>query len=218
MQHKLGIIGAGRVGAAIARTAMTAGYDVAIAASGPASDIELLTELITPGATAMDAAGAAAHGDIVIVAVPLHKHHTVDPELLRGKTVVDTMNYWEPIDGEIAEFSGAERGSSEIVGDHFAGSLVVKTLNHIGYHDLEIDAREPGHPGRRALGIAGDDPQAVAAIAEMIERFGFDAVPTGPLATGRALQPGTPIFGGYHSATDLRAEASRHESAPRVAA
>ncbi len=209
MQVTLGILGAGRVGSAIARTALSAGFDVAIAASGPASEIELIAELVTPGARAMNAAEAAEFADVVVVAVPLHKFRSVDPEVLRGKVVIDTMNYWEPIDGHIEEFASAGLGSSAVIHDHFAGARLVKTLNHIGYHDLELDARDAGHPERRALGIAGDDAEAVALVAQVIDRFGFDPVSTGPLASGTLLEPGTTIFGGHHTAAELRAEATR---------
>jgi predicted dinucleotide-binding enzyme len=208
--NRIGILGAGRVGTAIARSAIAAGYDVAIAASGPAADIELLVEVVAPGAHAMSAEDAAAHGGIVVVAVPLHRFRSVPPTLLDGKVVVDTMNHWEPTDGRLDDFDAAPQGTSAIVQEHFAGARVVKTLNHIGYHFLEADGRPGGHPDRRALGIAGDDDTAVHAVAELIDSIGFDPVVTGHLHTGTALQPGTPIFGGHHSAVDLAAEAARH--------
>ncbi|MFF1540548.1 NADPH-dependent F420 reductase [Microbacterium sp. NPDC058269] len=207
---RIGILGAGRVGTAIARSAIAAGYDVAIAASGAAADIELLVEVVAPGAKAMSASDAAAHGEVVVVAVPLHKFRSIPPTLLDGKVVVDTMNHWEPTDGHLDDVAGSPQGSSTIVQEHFAGARVVKTLNHIGYHFLEVDARAEGHPERRALGIAGDDEQAVQTVAEMIDRLGFDPVVTGALHTGTAFQPGTPIFGGHHDADALGAEAARH--------
>jgi len=81
----------------------------------------------------------------------------------------------------------------------------VKTLNHIGYHDLETDARPAGAADRHALAIAGD-ADAASVVAEVIERFGFDAVYAGPLEAGVAFEPGSPVFGGRHTAAELRAE------------
>jgi predicted dinucleotide-binding enzyme len=205
MVTTIGILGAGRVGSAIARTALAAGYSVNIAASGPGSDIALLAEIVVPGARAMSAAEAVADADLVIVAVPLHKYRTVSPSILAGKLVIDTMNYWEPIDGRLDHFETDARSSSEVVADFFSGATVVKTLNHIGYHELEIDSRPYGHDPRRALAIAGDD-DAVAVVAEVIDRFGFDAVHSGELASGAAFEPGTAIFGGRHTADEIRAE------------
>lgn len=209
MINTIGVLGAGRVGSAIARTALAAGYTVNIASSGPAKDIELLVNVVVPGARPMSAADAVAHADLVIVAVPLHKYQTIQRQLLDGHLVVDTMNYWRPIDGVLPEFEQSA-SSSEIISEYFAGARIVKTLNHIGYHDLEIEARPSGHPDRRALGVAGDDPSDVAAVAEVIERFGFDAVPTSPLRSGAAFQPGYAIFGGHHNAPQLQNALEEH--------
>jgi predicted dinucleotide-binding enzyme len=37
-------------------------------------------------------------------------------------------------------------------------------LNHIGYHELDDERRPAGSPGRRALGVAGDDPRALDVV------------------------------------------------------
>jgi predicted dinucleotide-binding enzyme len=198
----IGILGAGRVGSAIARTALKAGYAVHIAGSGPAADIELIVDVVIPGAVPMTAAEVAATSDLVVLAVPMHKFRSVDPSTLTGRLVIDTMNYWRPIDGELDEFATDPRGSSEVVGEYFADARLVKTLNHIGYHDLETDARPAGHAERHALAIAGDADDA-SVVAEVLERFGFDTVYAGPLAAGVAFEPGSPVFGGRHTAAEL---------------
>ena len=43
--------------------------------------------------------------------------------------------------------------------------------------------------------MAGDDPAAVAAIAGLTDRIGYDPVRLGSLRAGRVLQPGGPVFG-----------------------
>ena len=199
----IGILGAGRVGTAVARQALKAGYDVRIATAKPADDIALLVQIITPGAVAVTAAEAAG-ADIVVVAVPLHKYRTLDPALLAGRTVIDAMNYWAPVDGVIEDFEADGRTSSEIVQAYLPGSAVVKTLNHIGYRDLEEDGTEPGSDRRRALVLAGADLDAKALVASFLYRLGYDPVDAGPLAAGRAFQPGTEIFNGSHTADQLR--------------
>ena len=75
------------------------------------------------------------------------------------------------------------------------GSAVVKALNHIGYHELEDRARPADDPDRRAVGVAGDDPVAVAAIAGLVDRVGYDPVRLEILRAGRVLEPGGPVFG-----------------------
>ena len=86
-------------------------------------------------------------------------------------------------------------GTSEVIAERLNNAIVVKTLNHVGYHELESYARPHGFVDRRALGVAGDDPAAVATVSALIDRIGYDAVPVGPLSAGRVLQPGGPVFG-----------------------
>jgi 8-hydroxy-5-deazaflavin:NADPH oxidoreductase len=87
-------------------------YRLNIAASGAAEKISLITEIMTPGATAMMAADVIASADLVVLAIPLHKFRSLDPDSLRGKVVVDAMNYWAPIDGTLDGLESAERSSS----------------------------------------------------------------------------------------------------------
>ncbi|GAA5201298.1 NAD(P)-binding domain-containing protein [Rugosimonospora acidiphila] len=192
---RIAVLGAGHTGPVIARVAMDAGYQVSIAASGDPERIALITQVLAPGAEPRWAADAAREADIVVLAIPLHRFGEFDPVPVAGKLVVDTMNYWPPIDGVQELFEEPGRGSSEIVAHRLAGSTVVKTLNHIGYHELEEERRPGGAPDRRALGVAGDDPGAVAPVAEFIDRLGYDAVRLGTLAAGRLLEPGGPVFG-----------------------
>ena len=197
-ESRLAVLGAGHVGPVIARLAIGADYPVAIATSGDPADIALITELVIPGAEPRWASDAVADADIVVLAIPLHRLTDVDPALLAGKVVVDAMNYWPASDGVLTAFeNGASNGSgsSEIVAGRLAGSAVVKALNHIGYHELEDRARPAGAPDRRAAGVAGDDPAAVAAIAGLVDRIGYDPVRLDSLRAGRVLQPGGPVFG-----------------------
>jgi predicted dinucleotide-binding enzyme len=191
---RLAVLGAGHVGPVIARLAIRAGYQVAIATSGDPDDIALITELVIPGAEPRWAADAVADADIVVLAIPLHRFLDIGPGLLNGKLVVDAMNYWPASDGVLSAFEDGA-GSSEIVAGRLAGSAVVKALNHIGYHELEDRARPAGAPDRGAAGVAGDDPAAVAAIADLVDRLGYDPVRLDSLRAGRALGPGGPVFG-----------------------
>ena len=192
---RIAVLGAGHVGPVIARLAVDAGYHVSIAASDDPENIALITQVLVPGAEPRWAADAVENADLVVLSIPLHKFAAFDPDLVAGKLVVDTMNYWPPIDGVREMFEDPEYGSSEIVAQRLTGSTIVKTLNHIGYHELEEDRRPTGSPDRRALGVAGDDPSAVDAVAELIERIGYDPVRLGSLRAGRLLEPGGPVFG-----------------------
>jgi 8-hydroxy-5-deazaflavin:NADPH oxidoreductase len=192
---RIAVLGAGHVGPVIARVAIAAGFHVTIAASGSPERIELIAQVLAPGAEPRWAADAVDDSDIVVLAIPLHKFATFDAGLVADKLVVDAMNYWPPVDGVQEMFEDRQYSSSEIVQHRLARSTVVKTLNHIGYHDLEDWRRPAGSPERRALGVAGDDPGAVDVVADVIDRVGYDAVRLDSLGAGRILEPGGPVFG-----------------------
>ena len=200
----LGILGAGRVGTALAKQAAAAGVDVKVATAKDPGEISLILEFMAPGARAVKAAEASAQ-DVVILAVPLHKFQAVDPQALAGKIVIDAMNYWAPTDGIVDHFENDPRSSSEVVQSYFRESTVVKSLNHIGYGEFVADARPSGDPDRRALAVAGDDAAAKAAVAQLIEAMGYDAADIGPLSAGVLLEPGSRIFSGRQTVESIAA-------------
>jgi 8-hydroxy-5-deazaflavin:NADPH oxidoreductase len=209
---RIAVLGAGHVGPVIARVAIDAGYDVSIAASGEPDQIALITRVLAPGAKPRWAVDAVADADVVVLAIPIHKFADFDPGLVAGKIVVDTMNYWPPVDGVQAIFEEQDCGSSEFVQYRLDRSTVVKSLNHIGYHELDNERRPVGSRERRALGVAGDDAAAVDVVAEIVERIGYDTVRLHPLTAGRLLEPGGPVFGAsmrrFEFERALRAEAA----------
>ena len=195
----LGIVGAGKLGTTLARVAVAAGYDVAISASGPAGDIVLTVDVLAPGAVAATTEEVVGHADIIVLAVPMHRFRELPRDLFAGKILVDAMNYWEPVDGDDPELTTAKNGTSMIVQERFPSARVVKSLNQLGYHQLEETERPGEHPTDRvAIGAAGDDQLAVRTVMRLLDRLGFDPVDAGPLKNGPVLEPdGSPIATTY---------------------
>jgi len=192
----LGILGAGRVGATLARKAVEAGYRVLVAASGDPDAIAMMIEIIAPGAEPRLAADVIPDADAVVLAVPFVKHESLPLGGLGGKLVIDAMNYWAPTDGELPELADSELGTSDLIRAKLPpGTHVVKALNTVGYHELDLDGRQKGAPDRKAVAVAGDDRAAVRAVSHLIDDLGFDPVDAGGLANGWALEPGTTVFG-----------------------
>jgi predicted dinucleotide-binding enzyme len=199
----LGIVGAGKIGTAVARAAVAAGYDVAISGSGAVDRIELIVDVLAPGAHAVTTEEVVHNADLIVLAVPMHRFRELPRDLFAGKILVDAMNYWEAIDGVDEELATAPNGTSNVVQEHFSSAEVVKSLNHLGYFKFEEGRRPPGAPGRLSMAVAGNDPVAVAAVMQLIDRLGFDAIDAGSLTAGLLLQPGGPVFGISHRADGL---------------
>lgn len=199
-QLRLGIVGAGKFGTTLARTAMAAGYDVAIAGSGPADKIALTIEVLAPGVRALSAEEVVDTTDIIVLAVPMHRFRELPADLFAGKVLIDATNYWPPVDGEDPELAGAKEGTSSIVQQRFPSARVVKSLNQLGYHQLEETARPRGATDRIAIAAAGDDRLAVRTVMRLIDGLGFDPVDAGPLKNGVRLEPdGSPIAPTYRA-------------------
>jgi 8-hydroxy-5-deazaflavin:NADPH oxidoreductase len=202
---KIGILGAGRIGAIAARLFVDAEHEVTISNSrGPESLHELVSKL-GPRSHASDIAGAAAFGEIVLLAIPWHRPDALPaPELLREKIVVDAMNPYRP-EGGFYELG--QSTSSEEVLKRIPGVRLVKAFNAIYYEHLAGRGRKDlPVEERHAIYVAGDDPAAKAAVERLIEDIGFAPVDTGSLREGgRLQQPDSPIYNQTFTAREARA-------------
>ena len=200
----IGIIGAGNIGSQIARLAVENDYNVVISNSrGPETLSALIAEL-GPKARAATAVEAAKVGDIVVVTVPLKNYRKVPVEPLAGKIVIDTDNYYPERDGHIPELDNESTTTSELLQAHLPTSKVVKAFNHIYAADVTTHGQPAGAKNRRALVIAGDDKDAKARVAHLLDQFGFDTVDAGPLREGWRIQRDTPGYGPRRTAEELR--------------
>ncbi|TGE02569.1 NADPH-dependent F420 reductase [Methylobacterium nonmethylotrophicum] len=189
---RIGIIGAGYVGRAVAQHAVAHGHAVMVANSrGPRSLFSLGVAL---GCRIGTAAEAAAFGEVVVAAIPLHAYETLPGAELAGKVVLDAMNYYPERDGPIAALDARRATTSGLVAGHLPASRIVKAFNAITAQDLEADGRPAGAPDRRALPLAGDDAAAKAAAAELVDQFGFDPVDAGSLAESWRFERAKPAY------------------------
>jgi 8-hydroxy-5-deazaflavin:NADPH oxidoreductase len=191
---RIGLIGAGNIGSTLARLAVGHGHDVMLSNSRGPQTLSGLVSHLGGRATAGTAAEAAAFGDVVAVAIPLKNYRRVPVAELANKIVIDTNNYRPQRDGQIPELDGDCTTTSELLAAFLPESRVVKAFNNIYYADLAGQGESAGTRGRRALPIAGDDPEAKKVVADLIEEFGFDVVDAGALAEGRRFQRDTPAY------------------------
>ena len=191
----IGFIGSGHIGGTVARLAVAAGHDVVLSNSrGPETLADLVAEL-GPRARAATPEEAAAAGELVVVTIPLRAYDSVPVEPLRGKTVLDTGNYYPQRDGRIAELEDESTTVSELLQARLPESRVVKVFNNINFVHLGELPRPAGHPERSPLAVAGDDADAKRAVTAFLDSLGYDALDAGPLAEGWRFQRDTPAYG-----------------------
>jgi 8-hydroxy-5-deazaflavin:NADPH oxidoreductase len=180
----VGIIGAGHIGQALARTAWRAGREVVIANSRGPESLEPVVAALGAGVSAGTVVEAAA-ADIVAIAVPWPNIPAAVTGLhWDGPTVIDATNAWN------VELGG--RTSSEIVADLVPGARLVKAANTLGADTLGADPHEAG--GRRVIFLSGDDAAAKAAVVELFDDAGFFPIDLGDLVTsGHMQQLGGPL-------------------------
>ncbi len=183
----IGLIGSGNIGSAVAHLAVDAGYDAVVSNSrGPETLADLAAALGDRGraGTTQD----AAQGDLVVLTIPLGKVDSLPADLLDGKVVIDTGNYYPERDGRIEALEDGSATTTGLVQQHFAGARVVKAFNNIYSAHLGTLQRPAGDPERNTLMIAGDDADAKRAVTEFIERIGYDVFDTGSTADSWRFQ------------------------------
>ncbi|TPG55392.1 NADPH-dependent F420 reductase [Ewingella americana] len=189
---KIGIIGAGFVGRAVAKLAIKAGHQVMLSNSRGPQTLFSLKPMI--GCEIGTATEAAAFGDIVVIAVPLTALGQLPVALLAGKPIIDAVNYYPERDGQVTELDQQRTTTSEYLAGFLPQSKITKAFNAIQMTDLESDGLPAADPARRALPLAGDDEETKKRIIALYDAFGFDAVDVGALSEGWRFQRAMPSY------------------------
>jgi hypothetical protein len=206
---KIGIIGAGMIGATAARGFIAAGHDVAISNSrGPASLADIVAGL-GPRAKAMTVEDAARWGEVVLLAVPFRSPEALPPaDAVAGKIVIDAMNPYGT-GGTMIDLKGSS--SSEETRKRLPGARIVKAFNTIFFkHLAERGNTSLPADQRHAIFVAGDDEEAKRVVVKLIDELGFAAVDTGSLAEGgRRQEPNTSLYNKMMTGREAREAVER---------
>ncbi len=205
---EIGILGAGNIGANLARLFAGAGHHVRLANSRGPESLAALVASIGDNVEAASAQDAVDHAELVVIAVPWTKREELLGETgpYDGKIVIDAMNAYTE-DFEVDDLG--DRTSCEVTRALVPGAMVVKAFNTIYYKRL-LDGKPKGTPGRLAIPVASDDAAAKRTVMDLIDAIGFDPVDNGGLvAGGRRQEPGSPIYNEPIGADQMRSELAR---------
>ena len=209
---RIGIIGTGNIGGTLTRKLAALGHEVVVANSRGPQTLEDLAE--ETGATVALASVAAEGAELVIVTIPERAIPLLPAGILDGAApgapIVDTGNYYPQRDGRIAEIEDGMTESRWVSTQ--LGRPVVKAFNGIrAQHLLEL-GKPPGMPGRIALPVAGDEPEAKAIVMHLVDELGFDPVDGGGINDSWRQQPGTPVYTADLDAAGVRE--ALHQASP----
>jgi predicted dinucleotide-binding enzyme len=184
MDEPIGIIGAGQLGQALARTAQRADRPVVLANSRGPDSLSSVVDALGGGikaGTTHDAAGCS----IVVLAVPWASIHEALAELSwSGQIVIDATNAVLLPSLEPVPLGG--QTSSEVVSQLVPGARLVKAANTYAADVLGADPGDVG--GRRVLFLSGDDAEAKGAVGAFFDAAGFYPINIGGLVSGGGMQ------------------------------
>ncbi|MBV9696761.1 MAG: NAD(P)-binding domain-containing protein [Gammaproteobacteria bacterium] len=201
--QRIGIIGTGHIGSALARLWVKSGHEVLISSRHPETLRPLAAEL-GPRAHVGTPHEAATFGEVVLISVPYKALPELGRELqaeLKGKVVLDTCNPYPERDGDMA-LEARKVGTGVASPRYLPGVRLVRAFNAIGYRQLEHDSRREG--ALAAIPLAGDDPAALSAAAQLVRDAGFEPVIVGGLERAREFDFGTYPYTHLLTASQLR--------------
>jgi predicted dinucleotide-binding enzyme len=190
---KVGIIGAGNIGATIAQKLAAHGHEIKLANSrGPETIRDLAHDF---GVSAVSKEEAVNDVDAVVLSIPFAGYSGLKnlfDNVPAGVTVIDTSNYYPFRDGKISEI---ENGKPESVWvSEQIGRAVVKAWNAVLAQTLSEKGRPEGASGRIAIPVAGDGEKGKSIAMRLVSTTGFDPVDAGSLVESWRQQPGTPAY------------------------
>jgi predicted dinucleotide-binding enzyme len=202
---RIGILGAGHIGANLARQFVSAGHQVKLANSREPDTIK--ETAAKAGAEPVVAADLAKHVELVVISIPQGAIEKLPKGLFDGASddviVVDTGNYYPGLrDQRIDEIEAGVPESLWV--SRRLQRPVVKAFNSINFMSLAEKGRPGGDPARIALPVAGDVTAAKGVVIDLLDQIGFEGLDAGGLEDSWRQQPGTPAY-----CTDLDRERLR---------
>jgi len=189
---KIGVIGSGEVGQALAKGFLQHGYEVMIATNNKGK-VEDLKKKAGPKAVIGSFEEAARFGELVVLAV---KGSAADAALksaglsnLKGKVVIDTMNPIAdapPVNGVLKFFTSLDDSLLERLQKQAPDVRFVKAFNSIG-SGLMINPQIGGT--RPSMFICGNDAGARKDVARIVDQYGFEVEDLGSAEAARAIEP-----------------------------
>jgi hypothetical protein len=187
------VLGTGRVGAALGPQFAKQGLTVVYGSRDPAKpEVRALVSRTGGGASAATNAEAVAKARYVVVALPWTATESTLRGLdLAGRIVIDPTNAIRANPQARSMEMAVETSGAERIAALAPRARVVKAFNTIGSHVM-ADASAAGGPV--TVPLVGDDAEAKAEVARIVERMGLETIDLGPLRNARVLEQMTILY------------------------
>jgi len=200
---KIGIVGTGNIGGALAKHWAKAGHELVISSRHP-EELQALAKSLGPKVRVGTPLEAAQFGDVVLLSVPYKATPQLGRDLqseLKGKIVLDTGNPYPNRDGPMAN-DARKRGTGVASAEFLPGTRLVRAFNAINAGNLAKDANRK--EGRWAIPLASDDADALKVAERLVRDAGFDPVVVGGLDRAREFDVGSKVYTQLLTAPQLR--------------
>lgn len=182
---RIGIVGAGNLGNALAKRLTLSGHDVMLCFSR--DEAAMRANAATVQARAGSVADAVAHSELLVLAVPFQALETALAQMgdVQGRILWDCTNALKP------DFSGLEIGTSTSAGERVASlarnALVVKAIPPFAELLASEDPTINGVPSD--VYVCSDHEDAKRVVSRLVTQLPANAIDTGPLENARYTEP-----------------------------
>lgn len=186
---RVGVLGSGDVGRALARGFAGLGHDVKIGSRDP-EKLREFVESAAPHISGGTFAEAARFGDVIVLATlgsgTESAVRMAGIDAFDGKVVIDTTNPLDFSTGMPRLSIGHTDSLGEVVQRLLPKARVVKAFNTVGNAHMVNPQFAGGPPD---MFIAGNDADAKKIVAQICEHFGWGVVDLGGVESSRYLEP-----------------------------
>lgn len=201
---RIGIIGSGNIGGAVGLRWAAAGHQIVFSSRHP-EELESLVAAAGVNTRAGLPDAAAEFGEVILVAVPYAALPQIGQDYaasMAGKIVIDCSNPYPRRDGPMATEALA-KGTGVASAEFLPGVRLVRAFNAIGYQSVNQKHHRTGE--LVAIPVAGDDPEAVRVVSQLVVDAGFDPVVVGGLEQARRFDQGSSVYVKDLTGRELRA-------------
>lgn len=204
-KKQISILGAGKIGLALATLWTRAGHSVCLGSRHP-EKLQSTIDALGLNVSIKSIKEAATVNDIILLSVPYSAIEDLISEIkddVSNKIIIDATNpFGFSPEGHVISTLGPKMTEGTYMANLLPKSTVIRAFTHI--LDELLVSRGTKQPGLFAIAMAGDHPAAKSIVTGLIRDTGFVPVDIGSLAESAPLDPGGVLFPHLLTAADMQ--------------